>query len=100
MWGVTRQPYSYLWLVSRLALSRYATVVTFLQGERPQEIDPCFSVHRGPDEEGVSKLLIGDPVWVSERHRTTPVIASHDDYASAALPLLPRDRYWQAWYVA
>ena len=43
--------------------------------------------------EGVSKLLICYPVWVSERNRTTHVRASHDDYASAALPLLSRDRY-------
>jgi len=49
--------------------------------------------------EGVSKLLICYPVWVSERNRTTHVRASNDDYASAALPLLPRDRYCQAWSV-
>jgi hypothetical protein len=41
-------------------------------------------------EEGVSDLLICYPRRVSERNRTTCVIASHDDNASAPLPLLPR----------
>ena len=50
--------------------------------------------------EGVSKLLICYPLGVSERNRTTHVRASNDDDASAALPLLPRDRYCQAWSVA
>src|SRR5262249_14654465 len=31
------------------------------------------------------------PVWVSERHSLTGMIASHEDDASAALFLLPRD---------
>jgi len=42
-------------------------------------------------QEGVSELLICYPSWVSEQNRTTSMIASNDDYASAALSLLPRD---------
>jgi hypothetical protein len=47
--------------------------------------------------EGVSELLIGYPVWVSEQNRTTHVRASNDDDPSAALPLLRRDRYRPPW---
>jgi len=43
--------------------------------------------------EGVSELVICYPVWAPERHRTPHVIVSHEDYTSAALPILPRDRY-------
>src|SRR5882724_2632658 len=48
--------------------------------------------------EGVSELLICYPVWASERNRTTRVMVSHNDYTSAALPVLPRDRYRPPWH--
>jgi len=48
--------------------------------------------------EGVSELLICYSVWTSERNRTTRLIASNDDYPSAALSLRPRHRYCATWH--
>ena len=50
-----------------------------------QTLDP------GAQIEGVSDLLIWYLVVASARNRITSMIASHDDYPSAPLSLLPRD---------
>jgi hypothetical protein len=89
------------------AFFMYAVFLAFSK-EHPHPEDEAIKAYldahelilSGQNIEGVSELWICYPVWVSKRNRTTHVRASHDDYASAALPLLPRDRYCQAWSIA
>ena len=51
-----------------------------------------------PFVEGVLDLLICYPWRVSARDKTTRMIASHDDDASAPLPPLPRHGYCPPWH--